>query len=456
MRPRNALAVLSKAFPRRLFGFLALLLLGGAFGILPAPGRADTSAETKQKISDVQAQIASLEKEIAQYEKSLTDIGTQKTTLQNEINRLDLSRKKIGADISVTQAKITETNLELKDLGGAITDKQTRIEGNKTSIGESLNAEHQTESATLVEHMLAANGLVDAWEEASKLTQFDNALKTDTADLLATKQSLTNDYNTTKTRQAQLVSLKKQLAGQKALLDQNRQEQATLLADTKNKESAYQKILAQKQQAKIDFERQLSDYESTLTYTFDPSAIPKAGSGVLSFPLDPNYMARCQSQQPIYKNIYCITQYFGNTAFARTGAYNGQGHNGVDFGAPEGTRIVAALSGTVLGTGNTDLEAGCYSYGKWVLVQHDNGLASIYGHLSVISVSKGDRVGTGDLLGYSGKTGYATGPHLHFGLYVASQVKIVRLGDVKVKTKCGNVYMPVAPTAAYLNPMSYL
>ncbi len=447
----------SKLFPNRtLSAFAFLLLVGGLFGLMPAWTRADTAAGVEQKIADTQAQIDQLEKEINQYQNDLTTISTQKQTLQSEISRLDVSRKKIAADISVTQAKITQTTLELTELGGAIADKQKRIGDSQKTIVESLQGQYRSDDETLIEHLFAANGFIDAWEEAGKLTTLNTALTNAISDLTATKQSLTRDYKATQAHQAELVALKKDLSGQKAVLDANRQEQASLLAQTKNKESSYQKILAQKKQAQLDFQRQLSDYEATLSYTLDPTAIPRAGSGVLSFPLDPAYMARCPNQKNIYGNIYCITQYFGNTAFAQTGAYHGQGHNGVDFGAPEGTRIVAALGGTVLGTGNTDIEAGCYSYGKWVLVQHDDGLASIYAHLSVISSYQGERVATGQLLGYSGKTGYATGPHLHFGLYVGSQVKILRLGDVKVKTSCANVYMPVAPTAAYLNPMSYL
>ncbi|MBV9349165.1 MAG: peptidoglycan DD-metalloendopeptidase family protein [Patescibacteria group bacterium] len=443
--------------PKFVQAAVLLAAAAGLFGLAPAI-RADTSSNSdiQQKINDTNAQIAALEKEIAQYQNSLATVSAQKKTLQSELNRLDLSRKKIATDISLTQEKITQANLELSQLRGAITDKQARIAKDKDSAAASLRNIAKTEERTLVEGLLTSDGLVSAWEEVSANSTLNSALGRDIGDLQTTEEALSADYDQTQANEAKLVSLEQSLGGQKSVLDQNRKEEATLLTQTKNKESNYQNLIAQKKAEEAAFEQQLNDYQATLKYTLDPTQIPKAGSGVLSFPLDLGYMARCQNQKSIYGNIYCITQYFGNTAFAQSGAYNGKGHNGVDFGAPEGTKVVAALSGTVLGTGNTDLEAGCYSYGKWVYVQHDNGLGSIYGHLSVISVSKGERVETGQLLGYSGKTGYATGPHLHFGLYVASQVKIIKLGDVKATTGCGNTYMPVAPTEAYLNPMAYL
>jgi len=111
----------------------------------------------------------------------------------------------------------------------------------------------------------------------------------------------------------------------------------------------------------------------------------------------------------------------------------------------------------VKAVGNTDKVRGCYSYGKYVLVKHNNGLSTLYAHLSFIKVNKGDTVITGDTVGYSGNTGYSTGPHLHFAVYASQGVRIVRYGDyVKGKTNCGNAYIPVAPLNAYLNPLDYL
>ena len=80
----------------------------------------------------------------------------------------------------------------------------------------------------------------------------------------------------------------------------------------------------------------------------------------------------------------------------------------------------------------------------------------MYAHLSIISVLPGQNVTTGQLLGYSGNTGYSTGPHLHFTVYATEGVNVVRLGDVKAKTNCGAARIPVAGFEAYLNPMSYL
>jgi len=442
---------------RRLLAvFIALAAVFFFFVVLPGQIRADVNEDLQKKIDESNAKIAELEKEIAAYETQLIGIGNEKKTLEGEVGRLDLSRKKIGTDIAVTENRVSAATLELEDLGGEISDKERRIVNGRAAIGKSFRTLHQIEDITLVEHILSATRLTDAWEESDKLRQLEASIQNEIKTLQTTKEGLTIDYRSVEERRAKLLSLKKELAGQKAVLDQNRKEQASLLSQTKNKESEYQKLLEEKRTAKAEFEQELSAYENQLAYNLDPSKIPRPGSGVFAFPMAEDFIARCKNKEKTYGNIYCITQYFGDTAFARSGAYDGKGHNGIDFGVPEGTRIGTALSGVVQATGNTDQYKGCYSYGKWALVEHGNGLSTLYAHLSHISVSKGDVLSTGGLIGYSGKTGYATGPHLHFTAYIADAVRLVRLGDIKSKTNCANAVIPVAPTPAYLNPIQYL
>ncbi|MGH2999618.1 MAG: M23 family metallopeptidase, partial [Gaiellaceae bacterium] len=90
----------------------------------------------------------------------------------------------------------------------------------------------------------------------------------------------------------------------------------------------------------------------------------------------------------------------------------GSFHPGIDIGVPEGTPIHAAAAGTVIYCG---WEEG---YGNFVVIDHHNGLATAYGHQSRIAVSCNENVSQGQIIGYSGCTGYCTGPHLHFEVRV--------------------------------------
>lgn len=86
----------------------------------------------------------------------------------------------------------------------------------------------------------------------------------------------------------------------------------------------------------------------------------------------------------------------------------GRNHNGTDFGAPQGTKVLAADSGTVTFCGQSG------GYGNLIILNHKNGYETYYGHLSRILVSQGQTVEKGEKIGEVGSTGNSTGPHLHF------------------------------------------
>lgn len=86
-------------------------------------------------------------------------------------------------------------------------------------------------------------------------------------------------------------------------------------------------------------------------------------------------------------------------------------HNGVDLGAAAGTPIYATKSGTV----TTATYAS--GYGNYVTINHGDGFSSLYGHMTYYTVSYGQTVSQGEIIGYVGSTGYSTGNHLHFTLF---------------------------------------
>lgn len=113
-----------------------------------------------------------------------------------------------------------------------------------------------------------------------------------------------------------------------------------------------------------------------------------------------------------------ITQLFGENP-ERYKQWGFPGHNGVDYGVPNGTPISAAVSGTVAAVA---FENG--GYGNYVKLSHMDGSRpyfTYYAHLASAAVSPGQKVKAGATIGFSNNTGASTGPHLHFGVKIDGQ-----------------------------------
>ena len=106
-------------------------------------------------------------------------------------------------------------------------------------------------------------------------------------------------------------------------------------------------------------------------------------------------------RQP-FEGGYQITQNYGE---AGTSAY----HTGIDYACPEMTPILASEAGTVMFAGWDKT-----GYGNCVIIRHSDGNATLYAHLSIVTVTLGEQVQRSQVIGYSGSTGNSTGPHLHF------------------------------------------
>lgn len=421
---------------RRFFGVaLAILLL------LPATGFAETAEDLQKAIDQHNLQIDQLNKEIAQYQKDLDATSAKKQTLQSTLAQLNLSIKKVTASVTLIKAQISTTQLQIDQLEDGIAHKQSSIVTVQDGLRESLKLLDQGENQSLVAQILTSGSLTTAWQDIDNFQTLQGAVQSHIVELSKEKQQLTSVKTQREAKEEQLQEQKADLVTQQGSLTATKKAQSDLLAQTKSQESTYQKLIADKKAQQQSFEDALGDLKSQLNVAINQSDITTAGKGILRWPLDK----------------VRITQYFGNTAFAASGAYNGKGHNGIDLAAPIGTPIKASLSGVVAGTGNTDAIRGCYSFGKWVMIKHANGLSTMYSHLSEIDVSTGGNVVTGQIIGYSGETGYATGPHLHYGVYVSSATTIIKLGEAtKSKTPCANAVMPVVPIQGYLNPLNYL
>lgn len=404
---------------------------------------AQTQAEKLQAEIEIRnEELADIEAEIAEFEAALQEVGAEKDTLNKAIQTLNLERKKVLADINYTQNKIDNTDLQIDKLAVEIKTTAQKIEESESAIAEILRALQTTDEDTLVELLLRHENLADFWDEIESLETVKSSMLEKVEELVGLNDELGTKIDNETQKKSELLTLQNQYSGQKSVLESNKEEKDRLLQQTKNEEDEYQSMLAQKKEAREQLLKEVRDIESELQFILDPNTIPTAGTAVFRWPLD----------------SVILTQYFGYTKFAlaNRGVYKNNMHNGIDLGAPTGTTIYAPLSGTIRNIGNTDAVPGCYSWGKWILIDHPNGLSTLFAHLSHIGVSPGQTISTGDIVGYVGNTGYSTGPHLHYTLYVSDAVTVKQFNEFKAVTGCGAALSPFSAVEGYLDPLDYL
>lgn len=411
------------------------ILIGLLFIIPLAFSHSQTANDLNIKINQSNTDIAKLEQEIKQYQDQLDIIGKQKSSLNGSIKQLDLTRKKLETDILVTQKKIEKTNLTIESLSSQIGVKENSISNDINAIKVGIRNINEFELQDLMETILSNDSFTTVWNDIDNIVSLRETIREKIIELKQVKVELEGTRKETIDAKNELLALQKELAAQKKIVVQNTTEKQKLLTQTKNSEANYQKLLKDRLAKKDAFEKELRDYESQLKFILDPSLLPSGGT--LSWPLG---------------SIY-ITQFFGKTEAGKRLYANGT-HNGVDFRASVGTPVKAMADGTVMGTGDTDLTCSGASFGKFVFIKYNNGLASTYGHFSLITVSSGQKVRRGEVVGYSGNTGYSTGPHLHVSVYASQAVKM----ESRASAACGGrtYYMPISPIDAYLDPMFYL
>lgn len=423
--------------------FISLLLIC-SLTILATPlvpVFAETAEELKSNLDSLSLQIKALDAEIKSYNKKISQTQGEAKTLKDALAKLEARRVGLSKDIAYTQLRIKQAEDNIYFTKNKINDTESVLERTKAALAESLRTLVHNDTSLPRYVTALANGarLSDTIDISKRNQDVSAAINEKAQTLIDTKTSLALEKATFEARKNKLVVLNNTLNDQKQLIVQTSKDKTDLLTETKNKESAYQKLVSERKAKKTALESEMLDVEAKLKTAVDVSKLPKYGSGALKYPVD---------------NVI-ITQYFGNTPFASKNpqVYNGSGHNGIDLGVKIGSPIYASASGVVLGVGNTDAACAGVSYGKWVLIKHQNGLTTLYAHLSLPQVKEGDTVTTRQQIALSGNTGYSTGPHLHFTVYASDAVQITNY----VSKVCGtNMRMPIAPRAGYLNPLSYL
>ncbi|AKM78384.1 MAG: Peptidase, M23/M37 family [Candidatus Wolfebacteria bacterium GW2011_GWE1_48_7] len=407
--------------------YVLVTIMTGSFVVVRG---AETPPEIKTAIEKKRQEEQELGNQIKAVQGALETTAGEKQTLQRELTQINSNVKQLDLGIRYSKTAAEKLGYEIQDTQYTIEESEERIEIRKKDIAEMLRQVQQKDySEGPLMSILKGKSLTDAVGEIQALIEFQENFSQEIRELQGYTVELDQHLKTAEEKKHQKEVETENFKNKKVILDQTKQYQQQLLAQTKNKEQIYQNSLTElkKKQDQIDIE--IARLESEARKDINISALPKVDTGPLMMPAQGR-----------------LTQGYGATPFALR-SYASKRHNGIDIAAPIGTPIYAASDGRVVGVADQDLYCRKGAYGKFVAITHYNGLTTLYAHLSLWKVSEGQEVKKGDVIGYMGSTGFSTGSHLHFTVYATPTFKIAPAAK-----SCG----PKMPFGGDLNPFDYL
>ena len=386
-----------------LAGIMAgIMLLTLILSLIPTRAYAASSSEIRKQINSLKDQKTELQSQIkdlkAQYESNkddISDIVTKKNLIDQEIGNL--------------HAQVDNINEQITAYGVLIADKQDELD-NAQEHYDTLNEEYKVRIRTMEEE-----GTLSYWEVLFKANSFSDLLdRLNMVEEIAASdnrrlQELDEATKAVETAQTELTAEKADLEVTRKELVAKGEEISDLKKQLEEEDDDLLKQIAQKEK-----EYNTAKHQEWLAYmatytTVPPATTASSGTGVngstnngASIPSSGgNWLRPC--------SYTYMSSPFGFRQSPTSGASTY--HQGVDLAAPAKTPIYASRAGVV--TSNT--YSG--SAGYYVTINHGDGFSSIYMHMEAAGcVSAGQAVSAGQLIGYVGKSGIATGYHLHFGI----------------------------------------
>ena len=360
---------------RKRYRFLSAALVLVFAVLAVAPVLADELEEKQQQLNSVQQQIEAQQRKAELARRKEQTIAEQLRAIQQELDTAEDEYETVNDQLENTEQHI-KANVEISN---RLTKK---LEVQTKTLHRRIRDIYKNGQVNYLDVLLGAkdfNDFVGRMDILKKILAYDNALiqgtKADRETLRKAKEQLEAD-------RAKIVELRKLAAAKREQVAERRQERRGVLNaatyERETAERAYRELIETSRQIEQMIKRIQSGEKNI-----------GGSTGTMTWP------AEGEITSPFGWRVHPI---FGTQRL----------HTGIDIGADYGDAIRAADGGVVI---HADWMGG---YGNAVIIDHGNGISTLYAHNSQLLVDEGQTVAKGQTVARCGSTGYSTGPHLHF------------------------------------------
>lgn len=360
-----------------------------------------TLEEIQKELEQVRAEKEEAERKATEAEQKIIQIQQQREATIAELNQVMDEKLALEKQLVDKQNEIDQQELTLSETETELVEATESAEARDKLLKSRIRLAYMSGSVSYLEVLLQSTSFADFLDRFDAVRSLVGQDKGILDAIREERQRLEEKKEEVKQMLIDLSKQYEELSVIKTEYLQKEEQYKVMIAQFNAEEQHFEQISEEEQQRFIEEsmrESELIKQQKIAEEKIKREQMNFYNGGKLGFPL------------PLDANFY-VSSPFGYRIDPITGQ-QGAFHNGVDLAAASGTDILAAESGIVV-------RSGWYgSYGQCVIIDHGNGLMTLYAHASKLTVDAEEIVSKGDKIAEVGKTGRVTGNHLHFVVFV--------------------------------------
>ena len=365
-----------------------------------------TPAYIMAEDEDLTNQLDSIQQQVNQQNAAKADAETVIGSVSEQLRQIEEQLRQATAELGTIkeQRVAVENDITLNER--QLAEAQKRLEGRESVFYKRVRDIYINGRLSYLDVVIGSKDFSDfanRLEVLKRIIDSDitliNEIKKERAEIEAHKQKLEAD-------RAKLVELEKAALAKQAEIEQKKAERNVVLQKAQNDRATAMQAIEELNASSAQVSAMLKERQAARAAAAAATAAAAQSSGGQGAS-DNWVQGTGQLGWPVSGEItspygYRVHPIWGTTIY----------HSGIDIGVDEGTPVHAADGGVVVWSGWMG------GYGYAVVIDHGNGLSTLYGHNSELAVDEGQSVAKGQVISYAGSTGNSTGPHVHFEVRV--------------------------------------
>ncbi len=350
--------------------------------------------DLNKQIDQQRSKIEELTKKIEEYKNSINSNRQQALSLKNQISIIDNQIGKTDLELQLKEEEAKELQLKIDQTNSLIKEIENQTDLEKDKLGQIIRLMSRYDDQDYLAILLANESFSNFFDQVKYSADLQKNLQKTVNKLKESKEKFNEENKKLAVEKESLSEILNKLESTKDILGRQKGDKNKLVTATQKSEKKFQLLVDDLKKEQAAANAQVASLEKKLR-----EALAKKGDKEKFNSLSNAVLVWPTTSRRITATFYDPTYPYRNLFE----------HSGIDLGIPQGTPVKAAEAGYV-----AKVALGTKWYGNYIMIIHGGNITTLYAHLKSVNVAQDQYIGRGELIGYSGNTGFSSGPHLHF------------------------------------------